>query len=155
MLFGHSPYRRLQMRTSRRYLHLFTLAGAAMVSACGSTVEGSSTGSVIPEIVGVARGPVGYVVSIKLTNADTGTIAYGPDCPGQLEILRQGRWVPSDSTASCRNSATTVDAGKSRLIELSSQPLASGDRVRFTASWIWFNGQPTTQRSISSVTQVP
>lgn len=143
------------MRTSSFSFRSVAIVVTTIVAACSASNDASPVGNVTTAITGVTHDTAGFMVSIKITNGDTGTIAYGPYCPGQLEVMANGNWAPIDSAAVCRASATTVDAGKSREFSLSSQPLSSGDHIRFTTNWFWFNGAPTTEQSTSSIAIVP
>jgi hypothetical protein len=137
-------------------MRMLPIVLAVGVVACASEMPTSAAPSgPVTTITSVARTSDGYALTVRVTNADTGAIAYANNCPGRIEWNTGRDWVSVEDSSICRSTAKAIDPGSS-LTFIVDQPLsARGSDVRYVFGWFWLNGNgPGGGESVSAAVTV-
>ncbi len=127
------------------------MAAAALVIGCSSGAPLASTGGgVSVAITSATADSVGYALTLRVTNSDTGSIMLSAYCPGTIEVRARGEWTPAGDDPICPSVATSVDPGHSRILTLRHQGVTTGQVIRFVLQWSWLNGDRYAAAHVAS-----
>lgn len=146
VLFGVCPPIESIMR-----LAVKPVAFAILLAGCSSDLAAPTTSGPTTAITAIKSTIEGYVLTVKVTNSDTGEIMYGYPCSGRLERRAESAWHPIFHEGICRGVGRSLAVGQSLTFDVGEPSLDAGSRARYVFEWTWMNGgDGTINESLSA-----